>query len=66
MNYENILVATENSATITINRPTKLNALRKTIEELHQAFQSLEKNYDTRVIILTGSGEKLCCRCRYI
>jgi enoyl-CoA hydratase len=66
MNYENILVATENSiATITINRPT--NALnRKTIEELHQAFQSLEKNYDTRVIILTGSGEKLCCRCRYI
>jgi enoyl-CoA hydratase len=58
MNYENILVATENSiATITINRPT--NALnRKTIEELHQAFQSLEKNYDTRVIILTGSGEK--------
>jgi enoyl-CoA hydratase len=69
MNYENILVATENSsiATITINRPTKLNALtEKTIEELHQAFQSLEKNYDTRVIILTGSGEKLCCRCRYI
>jgi enoyl-CoA hydratase len=39
MNYENILVATENSiATITINRPTKLNALnKKTIEELHQA-----------------------------
>jgi enoyl-CoA hydratase len=30
MNYENILVATENSiATITINRPTKLNALKK-------------------------------------
>jgi enoyl-CoA hydratase len=66
MNYENILVATENSiATITINRPTKLNALnRKTIEELHQP--KFRKNYDTRVIILTGSGEKLCCRCRYI
>jgi enoyl-CoA hydratase len=40
MNYENILVATENSiATITIN-PTKPNALnRKTIEELHQALK---------------------------
>jgi enoyl-CoA hydratase len=60
MNYENILIATENNiTTITINRPTKLNALNKaTIHELHKAFEALEKNYDTRVIILTGSGEK--------
>ena len=37
MNYENILVSQEtNSATVTINRPTKLNALNKaTIEELN-------------------------------
>jgi enoyl-CoA hydratase len=60
MNYENILIATENNiTTITINRPTKLNALnRATIQELHEAFVTLEKSYDTRVIILTGSGEK--------
>lgn len=60
MSYTNILVAKENSiATITINRPTKLNALNTvTIQELHEAFQELEKNYDTRVVILTGSGEK--------
>jgi enoyl-CoA hydratase len=60
MSYKNILVAKENSiATITINRPTKLNALNKvTIQELHQAFEELEKNYVTRVVILTGSGEK--------
>jgi enoyl-CoA hydratase len=60
MSYNNILVAKENSiATITINRPTKLNALNTvTIKELHQAFEELEKNYETRVIILTGSGEK--------
>jgi enoyl-CoA hydratase len=60
MSYKNILIAKENSiATITINRPTKLNALNKeTIQELHQAFQELEKNYETRVVILTGSGEK--------
>jgi len=60
MNYNNILVAKENSiATITINRPTKLNALNTvTIQELHQAFEELEKNYETRVVILTGSGEK--------
>jgi enoyl-CoA hydratase len=45
-------------ATITINRPTKLNALNTvTIKELHQAFEELKK-LETRVIILTGSGEK--------
>lgn len=60
MSYKNILISSENSiTTITINRPTKLNALNKaTIKELHEAFGELEKNYDTRVIILTGSGEK--------
>lgn len=60
MNYENILVSHEiNCATITINRPAKLNALNKaTIFELQHAFTSLEKNKDIRVIILTGSGEK--------
>ena len=60
MNYENILVTTEiNSATVTINRPTKLNALNKaTILELHEAFKTLENNKEIRVIILTGSGDK--------
>lgn len=60
MSYKNILVAKENSiATVTVNRPTKLNALNKaTIEELHQAFDELEQNYEIRAIILTGSGEK--------
>ena len=60
MNYENILVSQEtNSATVTINRPTKLNALNKaTIIELQHALTSLDKNKDIRVIILTGSGEK--------
>lgn len=46
-------------ARITINRPKKLNALnRETISELSQAFSSLEKDRDVRVIILTGSGDK--------
>jgi enoyl-CoA hydratase len=60
MNYENILVSQEtNNATVTINRPTKLNALNKaTIIELQHVFTSLEKNKDIRAIILTGSGEK--------
>ena len=60
MNYENILVTTnENIATITINRPTKLNALNvATIQELHDAFENLNNQHEIRAIILTGSGEK--------
>ena len=60
MNYENILVQQENGlGTITINRPKKLNALNKaTIAELHLAFDTLNKDANTKVIIITGSGEK--------
>lgn len=60
MNYQNILMNQDGAiATITINRPTKLNALNKaTIEELHQAFKSAEDNKSIRVIILTGSEAK--------
>ncbi len=60
MTFENIIITTENNcATITINRPTKLNALnRATIQELHFAFNTLELDTETKAIILTGSGEK--------
>lgn len=60
MNFENILVEQANGlATITINRPKKLNALNKaTIEELHNAFKTLEEDSTVKVIIITGSGEK--------
>jgi enoyl-CoA hydratase len=60
MNYENIISSVENGiATVTINRPTKLNALNKaTIQELHHCFNVLELNAEVKVIILTGSGEK--------
>lgn len=60
MNFENILVAIDNGiGQVTINRPSKLNALNKaTILELHDAFESLENNAAVRVIIVTGEGEK--------
>jgi enoyl-CoA hydratase len=60
MAFENLLFEKENGITIiTINRPAKLNALNKaTIEELHQAFDEENKDRSTRVIIITGSGEK--------
>lgn len=60
MNFENILVEESNGlATITINRPKKLNALNKvTIEELHNAFKTLDADTNVKVIIITGSGDK--------
>ena len=60
MNFKNILVNQENGiVTVTINRPTKLNALNKlTIEELHEALVQIEMQETIKVVILTGSGEK--------
>ena len=59
MNYDNILSEYSNGiTTITINRPKKLNALNiDTIKELHEAVKSANDD-DTKVIIVTGSGEK--------
>ena len=60
MNFENILVSIENGiGQITINRPSKLNALNVvTIQELHNAFKNLESKEEVCVIIITGEGEK--------
>ncbi len=60
MNYKNLLSETQNGITlITINRPEKLNALNKeTISELHEAFKTADESPKTKVIIITGSGEK--------
>ena len=60
MSYQNITVtSSEGIAIITINRPTKLNALNKaTIKELHKAFKKADNSKDIRAIIVTGSGEK--------
>lgn len=60
MNYNNILSNHSNGiTTITINRPSKLNALNiETIKELHNAFDVANKDKNTKTIIVTGSGEK--------
>lgn len=60
MIYTNILLQiTDGVATITINRPQQLNALNKdTIAELNAALSSLENDASTRVVIITGAGEK--------
>src|SRR5690606_32144379 len=60
MRYQSVSVEEQNNiATITVNRPSKLNALNiETIEELHHALKEANKDRNTKVIIITGSGEK--------
>ena len=60
MSFENLICETvDRIATVTVNRPEKLNALnRTTIDELHACFEALEMDPAVRVVILTGAGEK--------
>lgn len=60
MKFENLLFHLENNiATITINRPDKLNALNATtLKELHEALKLSESNSEIKIIIITGSGDK--------
>ncbi|EAQ67725.1 Enoyl-CoA hydratase/carnithine racemase [Marinomonas sp. MED121] len=44
---------------LTINRPKVLNALNKaTLEEINQAIDQLEVDNNTRLLLITGAGEK--------
>ena len=60
MSYTNILSeVTEGVATVTVNRPDKMNALNAaTVGELDACFAELGADSSVRVVILTGSGEK--------
>lgn len=60
MELKNLLIEINgNVATVTLNRPEKLNALNvATINELEFVFNSLQNNEEVSVIILTGSGQK--------
>jgi enoyl-CoA hydratase len=60
MTYQNLLVETKDGvATVTVNRPDKLNALDdRTMEELDRAFTAFRAESGVRGVILTGSGDK--------
>src|SRR5207245_11723902 len=60
MNYETILVAHRGaSALITLNRPDKLNAMSMMPKaELVRALQEVDNRDETRVIVITGAGDK--------
>jgi len=60
MAFENLLYEKRNGiGYVAVNRPEKLNALnRKTMDELYDCFQEIERDDEVRAVILTGAGEK--------
>ena len=61
--YEDILYEVEaGRATITINRPDRLNAFRvQTVRELAEAFEAAADDEAVGVIVLTGAGDRAFC-----
>jgi enoyl-CoA hydratase/carnithine racemase len=62
MSYQNLLYNVDDKvATITLNRPERMNALSRDLEsEIHRAFDEADAARDVRAIILTGSGTAFC------
>src|SRR6267154_1418874 len=60
-NQETLYNVADRVATITLNRPDKLNAWTGTMEqEVRASMHEAENAADVRVIILTGSGRGFC------
>ena len=62
MQYSNILLDRDGGiATITLNRPDKLNAYTTEMgDEFSHAFRALERDASVRVMIVTGAGRAFC------
>jgi methylglutaconyl-CoA hydratase len=60
--YKTILLETKHQvSTLTLNRPDVHNAFNEElIADIHQAMIHLAKDPQTRVIIITGSGQSFC------
>ena len=61
MPTEILYEVTDHIATITLNRPERLNAFTGTMmHELIAAFDQVDADDDVRVVILTGAGRAFC------
>jgi enoyl-CoA hydratase/carnithine racemase len=62
MSYNNIILTTKDFvSTITLNRPPTNSINLGVREELNSAVIELEQSKDTRVVIITGAGDKGFC-----
>lgn len=63
VSYEDILYEVDGArATVTLNRPDRLNAFRmQTLEELSDAFESAADDERVGVIVFTGAGDRAFC-----
>lgn len=56
------LTAQDQVAILTIDRPHKLNALTDAmVDALHTLCRTIERQRDSRVVIITGAGDKAFC-----
>jgi enoyl-CoA hydratase/carnithine racemase len=62
MTYQAIQLLIEGPvATLTLNRPEKMNALNdQLLEEMQDALDALERDHDVRVAVITGQGRAFC------
>jgi enoyl-CoA hydratase/carnithine racemase len=62
MNYETVILEKKDGiATVTMNRPERLNALTGAMDaELYDAFMDVTADEDVRVVVLTGAGRGFC------
>jgi len=62
MEYKAIIVKKEQGiATITLNRPDKLNSMsEELLDELIEAVNDAEKDEETKVVVITGAGRGFC------
>jgi enoyl-CoA hydratase/carnithine racemase len=62
MTYEQILLQVDDAiATITLNRPARMNAYTSRMgEEIRDAFRVCDERDDVRAVIVTGAGRAFC------
>lgn len=62
MTYETLLYAVkDNIATLTLNRPDRLNALNDTLrDDLYDAIRKSVADPEVRVLVITGAGRGFC------